>query len=325
MYFTFLILYVYKYEKFINDVDVHILMTYTEVKIKNGVKYYYRVKSVRDGKKVRKKRIYLGKNLNKKELKKLEEKADKELLLLKNLLTNKEIKFLEKIKEEYMKEPKETFENRYEAFCAIFTYDSNAIEGNTLTLQETAGLLFDKRVPGQKSLREINEALNHKKTFDYLLEYKKDITKEFMCELHELVVKETLKPELSSQIGKYRTVQVYIRGVEVIPPNPSNVLKEMKALLSWYSKNKNKLHPFIIAAYFHTGFELIHPFIDGNGRVGRLLMNFILHKNKYPMINIPNKLKLNYYQALQQAQRNGKLRPFIDLLLSLLKKSRIRF
>ncbi|MBW2990202.1 Fic family protein [Candidatus Woesearchaeota archaeon] len=300
-------------------------MTYTEVKIKNGNKYYYRVKSVREGARVRKQRKYLGKNLSKQKLGKLEQEADQELMFLKNILTKQEILFLKKIKQDFLKEPRATFENRQEAFCALFTYNSNAIEGNTLTLQETAALLFDQRVPAQKSLREINEALNHKKAFEHILEYKEDITRNFICKLHELVIKDTLKPDLTSQVGRYRTVQVYIRGVEDIPPKPGEVPKEMRNLLSWYSRNKNTIHPLVVAAYFHTGFELIHPFVDGNGRVGRLLMNFILHKNKYPMINIPNKKKLKYYEALHQAQNKGKLRPFIELLLSLLKESRIRF
>ncbi|MBU2496595.1 MAG: Fic family protein [Nanoarchaeota archaeon] len=297
-------------------------MTYTEVKVKGDKKYYYRVKSVREGKKIKKERKYLGVDLSKKELKVVEKEADKELVVLSNILSNEEKKFLSEIKKEYSKEPKTNLENRYEAFCSLFTYDSNAIEGNTLTLQETSHLLFDKIVPA-KSLREINEALNHKKAFDYLLNYKGDITKSFICKLHELVVKETLKSGLESQVGNYRDVQVYIRGVQWIPPKASEVSKEMKSLLSWYSRNKKKFHPIVIAAYFHSAFELIHPFVDGNGRVGRLLMNFILRKNKYPMINILNRIKKKYYTALGKAQEDGDLKPFVKLLLDILKKSNL--
>ncbi|MBL7101029.1 MAG: Fic family protein [Nanoarchaeota archaeon] len=300
-------------------------MVYTEIKEKNGKKYYYRVKSVREGKKVKKERKYLGVNLDKKKLAKLKNKADKELLFLNNLLTEDELKFLKKLKNDYNKEPKETLENRYEAFCALFTYDSTSIEGNTLTLQETARLLFENIAPSSKSLREINEILNHKKAFDYILSYKEDITKEFICKLHELIIKNTLKPKLESQIGKYRDFQVYIRGVKWLPPKPKEVSKEMKSLMAWYSKNKKKLHPLITAAYFHSGFEIIHPFVDGNGRVGRLLMSFILHKNKYPMINIPNSIKHKYYSALEKAQTEGGLRAFVKLLLSILKNNKIRF
>lgn len=299
-------------------------MVYTEIKEKSGRRYYYRVKSVREKNKVKKERQYLGVDLNKKDLFKKEAEADKELMVLNNLLTQKELRELEKIKKDFAKEPQETLENRYESFCALFTHDSTAIEGNTFTLQETANLLFEKIVPA-KSLREVNEVLNHKEAFDYILEYKGNITRDFILKLHELIIKNTLKPQLKNQIGKYRDVQVYIRGVNWLPPKPKNISNEMKNLLSWYSKNKEKLHPLIVASYFHAGFETIHPFIDGNGRVGRLLINFILHKNKYPMINIPNSLKQKYYKYLEESQIRGNLRPFVELLFDILEKNKLRF
>lgn len=299
-------------------------MSFTEIKEVNGNKYYYRVLSVRKGKKVEKKRVYLGKNLEKKEIEIKEKQADKDLELLSTLLSDEEIKVLEKVKEAYKKEPKENFENRYEHFCSLFTYDSTAIEGNTLTLQETAQLLFEN-IPPRKSLREINETLNHRKAFDFILKYDGDITGEFIFQLHRLVVQNTLKPELENQIGKYRELQVYIRGTKWMPPKPEEVPGEMRNLLVWYSKNKKKLHPLILVAYFHTAFETIHPFVDGNGRVGRLLMNFVLHKNKFPMINIPNSIKHEYYSALQDAQLKGNLKAMVGFLFKLIVKSKIRF
>jgi len=81
----------------------------------------------------------------------------------------------------------------------------------------------------------------------------------------------------------------------------------------------------ILAANFHSEFEKIHPFVDGNGRVGRLLLNFILHKNKLPMINIPKKRKFTYYKVLQQAQYKRDLKSFITFLISILKKDKLRF
>lgn len=298
-------------------------MAYTEIKEINGKKYYYRVKSFRKGKTFKKKRIYLGVNLNEKTLLEKESEADKELRLLSSLLSEEEKTFLKVIREKYNNEPKENLENRYEAFCSQFTYDSGAIEGNTLSLQQTSMLLFENIVPSAKSMREINEALNHKRAFDFILNYKEDINKQFILDLHTLVVKETLREDLEGQIGKLRTVQVYIRGAKWTPPKPEDVPNEMKALLSWYSQNKKKLHPLILAAYFHTAFEQIHPFVDGNGRVGRLIMNFILHKNGYPMINIPNKIKQRYYSALEKAHLEGDLRKFIKLLIYVLKNSQI--
>lgn len=299
-------------------------MVYTEEKRRGEKRYYYRVKSIRRGEKVNKKRIYLGVNLTRVELAREEREADKGLIILNSLLTDKEIKEIEKIKENYLKQPKENIENRYESFCSLFTYNSTAIEGNTLTLQETSQLLFENIAP-VKSLREINEVINHKEAFDFILKTKEDISKKLILKLHEIVVKNTLKPELKDQIGKYREIQVYIRGVEWIPPKVKEVKREMRALLLWYSKNKEKLHPLVLAAYFHSAFESIHPFVDGNGRVGRLLMNLILHRNKLSMINIPNTKKHIYYKVLEESQIKGNLRAFIEFLIVLLKEEKVRF
>ena len=253
-------------------------MTYTEIKEKNSRKYYYRVKSVKVKGKVTKERIYLGVNLTKGELDKKEKEADKKLNIFGVVLTKDEEGFLEKIKRDFLKEPKENYENRYEVFCSLFTHDSTGIEGNTLTFSETSHLLFEGIVPKAKLLREVHEVLNHKKAFDYMLEYSGDLTKDFILDLHRLVVANTLREDLIPQIGRYRTVQNFIG--RSIPPNPREVPKLMANLLRWYSNNKGKLHPLVLASHFHAEFEKIHPFVDGNGRVGRLIMNFILHKNK---------------------------------------------
>ena len=176
-------------------------MVYTEVQNKNGKKYYYRVISVRKGKKISKKRVYLGVDLNKVERLKKEKKADKELLWLESLLSDSQSEELKKIKEDYLSQPKENLENRYESFCSLFTYNSTAIEGNTLTLQETSQLLFENQVPS-KSLREINETINHKEAFDFILKAQEDISKKFILSLHKTVVKNTLKKEFEYQDNK---------------------------------------------------------------------------------------------------------------------------
>lgn len=299
-------------------------MVYTEIKEKSGKKYYYRVQSVRKGKKVQKRRIYLGVDLDQATIKTSERNADKEFMLLSTLLTEEEVKELAEIKREHASRPQRDHATKYEAFVSRFTYDSTNIEGNTLTLQETAQLLFEGMTP-RKSIREIKEVLNHKEAFDFILCYTKDVARQFIFRLHAIVVKDTLKPELKDEIGKYRSLQVYIRGVEWLPPKPADVPKDMAALLSWYTKSKKELHPLIVAAYFHSAFETIHPFIDGNGRVGRLLMNFILHKNQFPMINIPNKKKYLYYAALAHSQTKGGLRPLVKFLFDLLKEEKIKF
>lgn len=299
-------------------------MAFTEKKKRNGKTYYYRTVSVRKGDTVSKERKFLGSDLNPDELEQAEREADKELGVLEAQLTLKEIEYLEVLKEEYQALPASTERNRYEAFVSLFTHDSTAIEGNTLTLQETASLLFEGISPG-RGMRDINEVLNHKRAFDHLLDYEGDVSRELVLDLHRLVVLDTLSEDLEDQVGVYRTVQVYIRGVEWVPATPEDVPQDMASLLSWYSKNRDRLHPLVLAIYFHVGFETVHPFVDGNGRVGRLLMNFILHRSGYPMVNIPNARKGEYYEALHEAQVNGRLRPMVLFLLDLLREAKVRF
>jgi Fic family protein len=300
-------------------------VSYTEKKERGNSTYYYRTHSHRDNGSVKKKRKYLGKDLDEEQLKKLEIEADRELLILEGLLKEDEIVALEKLKKEYSNVPKGTFQNRYETFTSRFTHDSTAIEGNTLTLQETAGLLFDKIAPSSKELRELNEVINHREAFDHILSHEGDITRKFILDIHRILMKGTLNEELEDQIGMYRSVQVFIRAVEWMPPSPEDVPTDMKELLRWYTVNKGKVHPLVLASYFHVGFETIHPFVDGNGRVGRLLLNFILHKNGYPMVNIPNSRKLEYYQCLERSQTEGDLRSFVQFIFGLITTSDLLF
>jgi len=293
-------------------------MAYTEVQQKGSNKYYYRAKSMRKGNKVNKVRKYLGKNLSKDKLKRLEREVDIELERpLAKLLSDKEIKLLNAIKKEHQKGCKKNFQLKYEAFVSKFTYDTNAIEGSTLTLMETSAIIFDNITPKGRSPREVNEAINHKKAFDFMLKYKGKINKKFICRLQGMIVANTLKEVLEDQSGVYRTCQVYIRGASFLPPKPSRVGKEMAALFAWHKRNKGKLHPVIVAAYFHSAFESIHPFVDGNGRTGRLLINFILHKSGFPMVNIPVKKRLDYFDALEKA-RKGNLKDMMKMIVFLM-------
>ena len=296
-------------------------MSFTERKRRGTSTHYYRVRSYREDGKVKKRRKYLGKDLDKLELTRLEDEADQELNILLGLLPEAEIKELEIIRSRHALQPKETWKNRYEAFVSRFTHDSTAIEGNTLTLQETTALLFERIAPSSKEMREISEVINHREAFDQILSYEEYISRELILKLHTLVMKGTLGGNLESQLGRYRMVQVFIRGVEWIPPAPEDVPLDMKELLSWYTRNKNKLHPLVLASYFHIGFETIHPFVDGNGRVGRLLLNLILHRYGFPRVNIPNRRKLEYYYCLSKAQNDGDLRPFIELMLDLMRST----
>ena len=302
-----------------------------EQKKKSGL-YFYIVENIRHDGRWKKVRVYLGKDLNKKELKKLMKSKKAELMKRANearkqsdplfgLVSDEQKKKLDQIKESYLKtrqkiKDSSVYGNYYEHFVTEFTYDTNAIEGSTITLQETALILFDKVVPEGKSIKEISEVQNHKVAFDYMLAYKGDINRAFVLKLHNLLMHNILW----RYAGVFRDMQVYVRGASFMPPKPQDVEKQFKQLMLWYRSNKKKYHPVIVAAYFHQVFESIHPFADGNGRVGRLLLNFTLRKNGLPMINIKNKEKAKYYDALE-AGHKADLKPMVDLIIKYLEET----
>jgi len=307
-------------------------MVYLEKKQIGKETYVYLVKNLRINGKFKKFRIYLGKGkIPEGELKKMEEKHSKTLeqrvlnyLISQDpflrLLTKKQVEDLEKVKREYKKNyiklPKEVRKKHYEDFLLRFTYNTNAIEGSTITLNETKLILLDKITPPNRTLREIKEIENHKKAFDFVLKYKGDINKKFILKIHKILTDSILSEGTS---GKFRKIQVIITGVEKIPPKPQFLNEDFKQLMKWYNKNKKKYHPVVLTSYFHVAYEGIHPFVDFNGRSGRLLLNFILMKHGLPIIDIKYKDRLKYYDALKMAQEND-LKPFVNLVVKYLKE-----
>ncbi len=297
---------------------------YVERQRRKSGTYFYIVENIRQKIGWKKIRVYIGKDFNERGLKRiiksrkseLERKANdarKSSDSLLNLISTDQQNRVRQIKESYRKNKRTSqsaYENRYEHFVTEFTYDTNAIEGSTVTLQETALILFDRIVPEGKSIREISEVQNHRGAFDYMLGYKGDINRNFILKLHKLLMHNILW----KHAGKFRDAQVYVRGATFIPPKPENVEKEFKRLMLWYRANKRKYHPVVVAAYFHHVFESVHPFRDGNGRVGRLLLNFILRKNGLPLANIKYKERRRYYEALEDGNK-GNLKPLIDLII----------
>ncbi len=307
-------------------------MVYLEKKKIGKETYVYLVRNVRTNGRFKKFRIYLGKGeMPKDKLKEMKEEYSKILeqrvsdyLISKDpflrLLTKKQIEDLEKVKRDYKKNyiklPQEVRKKHYEDFLIRFTYDTNAIEGSTITLNETKLILLDKITPPNRALREIKEVENHKKAFDFVLKYKGDINKKFVLKIHKILTDSILSIENS---GKFRKIQVIITGVEKIPPKPEFVDQDFRQLVKWYNKNKKRYHPVVLASYFHAAYEGIHPFVDFNGRSGRLLLNFILMKNGFPLINLKHKDRLKYYDALEVAEENN-LNPFVNLVVKYLKE-----
>lgn len=304
---------------------------YIEKQKKKSGTYFYMVENIRRKGGWEKIRIYMGKDIGRREAEQLKKKKSADMMKkveearessdsLLTLISDEQRERLSKIKEAYLKGKKRMdrrqHENYYEHFVTEFTYDTNAIEGSTITLQETGMILFDRRVPEGKSLREISEVQNHKDAFDYMLKYNGDISRNFVLKLHKLLMHNILW----KYAGTFRDVRVYVRGAGFVPPEPKYVDREFKRLMLWYRANKKKYHPVVVAAYFHHVFESIHPFRDGNGRVGRLLLNFVLRKNSLPMINIKYKNRSKYYAALE-AGNKGDLRPMSDLIIEYLERT----
>lgn len=196
-----------------------------------------------------------------------------------------------------------------EEFLVAFTYSSNAIEGNTLTLRETAmvleGVTIDK-----KPLKDHLEAIGHRDAFLYveqLVQNKAPFTEKIIRDIHSLVLMD--RPE---DKGVYRRIPVTISGAYAQPPQPYLVPKQMEDLaLEW---KRSRLHPVYAAALFHLRFEGVHPFIDGNGRTGRLLLNFSLMKNGYPPINVKFTDRRAYYDCFDAYYRDGNAAPMVELV-----------
>lgn len=291
-------------------------MVFVEKRKKGKHTQYYAAKAFREDGKVKKKRVFLGTDLNTIQLEKLLSDAKIKLgeIDFEKGLTKKEIKELEQLRKELNKKIEEIESNNfYEHFVTEYTYDSNAIEGSSLTLRETANVLFEEISPENKPMKHVQEAKNHKKAFDYVMELKKkNIDQNILCELQNIVVEGTLPTHLEKYQGKLRGVNVRV-GMHIAPPFYS-VPRKISSLIRWFNANKKKYNPVVVAAYFHAEFEAIHPFVDGNGRVGRLLTNFMLKNERYPVITIFFKYRQKYYDALESARKEKTIKPLIKLM-----------
>jgi len=191
-------------------------------------------------------------------------------------------------------------------FLVEYTYNSNAIEGNTLTLQETA-LVLEGVTIDRKPLKEHLEAVGHRDAFLYIQQLVTDkvlLSESIIKQIHTLVLMD--KPE---DRGTYRRVSVRIMGASHEPPDPVLVPEKMEALMKEFSNKK--MHPIESAAMFHLLFEGIHPFIDGNGRTGRLIMNFTLMQNGYPPIDVKFADRKRYYDCFTSYYHDGDSSPMV--------------
>ncbi|SFJ54309.1 Fic/DOC family protein [Paenibacillus sp. UNC496MF] len=222
--------------------------------------------------------------------------------------------------------PAAAVRNLDEIYRVEWTYNSNAIEGNTLTLLETKLVLEDGLTIGGKKLREHFEVINHSEAISFVKEIvdkQIELSEHVLRSIHQLV----LKNIDDENAGRYRMINVGISGSGHTPPNYSIVAEQMEHLMQWYNQTKDHIHPVELAARAHFQFVFIHPFTDGNGRTARLLMNLILMGYGYPpaIVKAENNLRLKYYETLEEASVKGNLEPFINLIASCVKDSLQRY
>lgn len=205
------------------------------------------------------------------------------------------------------------FDNFDKAFEVDYAHNSTAIEGNTLTLIETKVLLEDEISVGNKSLREIYEVVNHNKAFAYVkkcISENKHLDENIVKDIHSILMENILVG------GVYRNVEVRITGAKHKPPAPSEMYYQIKEFFSNIN-SKSDLNPIELAAWTHAEFVKIHPFIDGNGRTSRLIMNYQLLRNEFLPVSINTEDRLEYFNLLEEYAVNGNLAPFVDFIAKL--------
>ncbi len=274
-------------------------------RIVSGKEYFYLEHSIREKRKIINKTKYLGSSIPENI-----EKLKKEFML--ELYKEKWFSSLEKIKAKYQQEQKKmpvsAKVKEKQTFAIKFTYNTQRIEGSTLSLKETANLLENGITPNEKPIRDVIEAEEHNKVFYKMLDYKKDLSLQIVLYWHKKLFEKT-KPDFA---GKIRNHQVAISRSKFIPPIPAELDVELRDFFEWYNKNKDKLNTVEVAALVHLKFVSIHPFSDGNGRISRLMMNLVLDKHNYPMLDIAYEKRNSYYAALERSQVKKDTSPFLN-------------
>ncbi len=199
-------------------------------------------------------------------------------------------------------------------FELTFTHNSTAIEGNTLTLMETKVVLEDGVAIGGKALREIYEVINHKKAYGYVkkcISENKPLSESIVKDLHAILTENIVIG------GIYRKEEVKIGGAGFTPPVGNEMYIQIKNFYEDLKIKETELNPIELAAWTHAEFVRIHPYIDGNGRTSRLIMNYQLLIHGYLPISVAKENRLDYYNALEQYAVNGDLTSFADFVAKL--------
>ncbi|MFH1520842.1 MAG: Fic family protein [Candidatus Micrarchaeota archaeon] len=288
-------------------------MVFLKTRIVGGIEYYYAAKTL-NGKQIDV--YYFGnKKPNKHEwqavLNALEKKDDYHPK--KPEISDNQKQRVDELNKRMQKEFNEMNDaekaNFYDKFYNDYIYNTNSIEGSTLTKEETYFVTHEKQGISQKSLKEIYMARNLMQAINFLDKYDGLLNLVLIKKLHE-IIQENIQPK--EEIGKYKRKQNYIIGTDFLPTPPSLVEKRMNGLIRWYGINKKKYHIFELALLFHIKFVSIHPFVDGNGRTARLLHNFILKKYGIVPIIYRMQTKQRYYSVLRSVQLYNDHKGFLD-------------
>lgn len=206
--------------------------------------------------------------------------------------------------------PKETLKSLRDYYRVGLTYSSNALEGNSLTESETKVVIEDGLTIGGKPLRDVYEATGHAKAYDFLYQLTKDapVREEDILKIHRLFYGQIDK----GNAGKWRKVRVFISGSRRVLPSPDKLPELLSAFVTWMGANEGRLHPVEFAALVHQKFVYIHPFVDGNGRVARLLMNLALMRAGWTLAVIPPICRHEYIATLEKAGRQPA--PFVRFI-----------
>jgi fido (protein-threonine AMPylation protein) len=297
-----------------------------EVREQGKRRLYYLAHSFRDNDKVRKIRRYLGADLEKAGLKALREQAEKSIMQqleayrkmsdpLHAALSEREKRELETLIAKGDVRIFHLSEEGWTRFTEAFTYDTNAIEGSTVTAAEVRNILERDQWP-DKPKGDISETYGVAEAVRHVRETKERISLALIRKLHHMVFRNS-KPFAGRFRGKGIEVVVADRFGNVVHRGApqKRIPGLLRELIAWYEKNRKNYHPIVLAAVVHNQFENIHPFQDGNGRVGRLLLNYVLLKRGMPPVNIELEKRTEYYLALQAYQRRGDIRPTIELIM----------
>jgi Fic family protein len=298
-------------------------MVYHEIRAENGKKKNYLIYNRRSNGKWIKEAKFIGYgNISARAISDMTRNYQIEIIAGRKypFLTKEQAAEIERLRQAYNEKigklSEEEFRQFERSFYTELTYNSNAIEGNTLSLEETSLILNENLVPEGKTVREVYEARNHAKALQFIKEYKGELTEMLILKLHSIILK-----DISERFaGKYRETDVRIFGSDARFPHSNAVPQLVRNMIYWYNREKKRCHPFELAAIASMKLVSIHPFVDGNGRVSRLIMNFILNKRKHPWVNVYNRQRARYLQAVRKAN-DEDYSAIIPFLISTLKEN----